>query len=230
MFASPCSLRSAQCATLIALAAAAGISRFEPAPARPAVGVAAIVSILAAMAKTPQAHTYPISIAVCAHAAPRARMTLAASAAETLAPLAAEAPAAGWSPAPSAIESAISFFDWAGAAPTVREYSYPYAVGPPRRGYATPLRVAGNALPGDSSTRRSQVSRIARVSENISSAYVIRTEDRGPRLARLAFVPSSALRACREHAESGEPGPLSRPAHSPARFCAPSRGATAVSP
>jgi hypothetical protein len=198
MFSSPCSLRSAQCATLIALAAAAGISRFEPAPAKPAVGVMAIVSMLAAVAKTPQTPAYPVSIAACAHAAPIAQMTLAASAAETVAPfaLAAEAPAAGWTPTPPAIESEISFFDWVGAVPTARQHSYPYAVGPPRRGTDTPLRAAGHALPGDSPARRSQVSRIARVSEFhfASGAHVTRTADSGPASAESFSPPSSAPR------------------------------------
>lgn len=221
MFSSPCSLRSPTCATLIALAAAAGISRFEPAPARSVAPLPAIIRVLAAAAKAPQAHTYPVSIAACAQAAPIAQMTLAASAAETPVPLAAESPAPGWSPTPSAIESDISFFCWVGAVPTARQHSYPYAVGPPRHGIPTPLRVAGNALPGDSSTRRSQVSRIARVSPKISSAHVIRTEGRGSKLARLSSGPSSALR--------GEPALLSCFANPPARFCAPALGTAAFS-
>ena len=206
MFSSPCSLRSAQCATLIALAAAAGISRFEPAPAKPMAGVAAIVSMLAAVATTPQTPAYPISIAACAHAAPRAQMTLAASAAETFAPLSAEAPAASWSPTPLAIKTEISFFDCARAVPAARKHSYPYAVGPPRHGIDNPLRVAGNALPGDSSTRRSQVSRIARVSEFhfASGAHVTRTADSGPASAESFFSRAAAKRVHPALVDSGE--------------------------
>jgi hypothetical protein len=194
MFSSPCSLRSAQCATLIALAAAAGISRFEPAPAKPTASLRAIVSVLAAVAKSPQAPSYPVSLAACAHTAPIAQTTLAASAVATLPPLAAASPATGWSPAPSAIEIDITFFNWVGAVPTARQHSYPYAVGPPRRGSHLPLRVAGNALPGDSSTRRSQVSRIARVFIFELSAPPMRLADSGPKLAESISSPGSALR------------------------------------
>ena len=232
MFSSPCSLRSSTCATLIALAAAAGISRFEPAPAKPTVGVAAIVSMLATVAKTPQTHAYPVSLAACAHAAPMAQMTLAASDAETLAPFAAESPAAGWSPVPSAIESEISFFDWVGAVPTARQHSYPYAVGPPRHGISNPLRVAGTAVLGDSSTRRSQVSRIARVSVSVPCAPLMRLTDSGPKLAESFSLPSSAVRACREHAGSGEPDFSALTANRVRRFarlCAPASRRPALS-
>jgi len=222
MFSSPCSLRSAQCATLIALAAAAGISRFEPVPAKPAVGVAAIVRLLAAVAKNPQTHHYPISVAACAHAMPKAQMTLAVSTAASLAPLGTGSSAAGWLPAPSVIETEISFFDWVGAVPAVRQHSFPYAVGPPRRGNDNPLRVAGTALPGDSSTRRSQVSRIALVSVSAPSAPLMRLTDSGPKLAESFFLPSSALR--------GEPQLLPNLVRSLARIAASACGAAAFLP
>ena len=123
-----------------------------------------------------------------------AQMTLTVSAAERFAPIVAEMPGTSWSPAPSAIESEISFFDWVGAVPTARQHSYPYAVGPPLHGIAKKLRVAGNALPGDSSTRRSPVSRIARVSVSAPSASLMRLTDSGPSLAESFSLPSSALR------------------------------------
>jgi hypothetical protein len=161
---------------------------------------------LATVAKAPPTPSYPVSIAACAHAAPIAQLTLTTSAGATLAPLAAESPATDWSPARSAIESEISFFDWVGAVPTAREHSYPYAVGPPRRGIHPPLRVAGKALPGDSPTRRSQVSRIARAVGFyfVSGAHVTRTADSGPASAESFFPPSFALRVRHERVASGE--------------------------
>ena len=197
MFSSPCSLRSSTCATLIALAAAAGISRCAPAPAKPAASLRAIVSVLAAGAKRPSTPAYPFSIAACAHASPLARRTLAVATAETLTPLAAAAPAAGWSPVPPALELETSFFDWVHAVPTARQHSHPYAVGPPARGIDQPRRAAGNALPGDSSARRSQVSRIARVFISFSPASLRRGPDSGPRLPESISAPVSARRVPR---------------------------------
>jgi len=222
MFSSPCSLRSSTCATLIALATAAGISRFEPPPAHTAASLPAIIRVLAAVAKPPQVPSYPLSIAACAQAGPTAPRTLSAWAGETLAPPAATASAAGWSPTPCAIETEISFFDWAGAVPTAREHSYPYAVGPPRRGTDTPLRAAGHAWPGDSSARRSQVSRIAHV-------YVLTVV--APLTRPSSFLPRSASRFSPASAEASQPGFSLRAVQLAVRLVARARsGAAFLSP
>jgi hypothetical protein len=117
--------------------------------------------------------------------------------------------------APAAM-SPLSFSSPAAPALSARRHSFPYAVGPPRRGIHSNLRATGTEVPGDLSARRSQVSRIARVSLLTLRARAPRASDQGPKSAGSLFSPSSALR--------GEPEPLLGHLRSRshfARLCAP---------
>ncbi|MBI5772032.1 MAG: hypothetical protein HZA93_29935 [Verrucomicrobia bacterium] len=180
MFTSPCSLRSAQCATLIALAAAAGLARFEPAedtPAPPASTPTAAVAIR----PTPR-FAYPLLVATSAIEWSPHSFSVAASVSEWTPPCAlAPAPAAA-APIPPRALAIFHFPAPAAPALSVRKHSHPYAIGPPAPIAPNPLRAAGLARPGDSPARRTSVSRIARVfvPANSSGAHVTRTADSGP--------------------------------------------------
>ncbi len=231
MISSPCSLRSAQCAALIALATAAGISRFEPAPAKPAARPSgAEARATPAVTASSRTQFYPAAMQALAPRIAAARTTIdfsPSSLAASAPDLVAEAPVDSWPPLAPSEAPPLIFSTPVPPALSARQHSYPYAVGPPRGGNARKLRAAGNALPGDSSARRSQVSRIARVFISIFRAPLTRTADSGPQLAESHFAPSSAPRARREpartepaeRAESGEPE--SSPGHvrsAPRRF------------
>lgn len=194
MFRSPCSLRSSTCATLIALAAAAGISRFEPAQVKPAGPLTAVISMLASASKQPQAHTYPVSLAACGETADNGRNAISLAHAETASAAADLAGGADGPPLPATAEAEVVCFDWIGAAPTAQKHSYPYAVGPPEEETKKPLRAAGNALLGDSSARRSPFARIAPVFISKSLALVARHSDLGGSLAESNFSADSVLR------------------------------------
>ena len=232
MFFSPCSLRSTQCATLIALAAAAGISRTGPAPEKPTAPHPVVgAQTFAAIAAISRAQFY---LAAMQTLAPSFRVSCAtfdferddATGYSTL-DLPTLASAETSPPVAPPEESPLIFRSPAAPALSARQHSYPYAVGPPRRGIAQSLRVADTAVPGDSSTRRSQVSRIARVFIAVPSALLTRLTDSGPKLAESIFSPNSAPHACREPAESGDPGFPPHHIRSLARSCAPAWRVTA---
>ena len=206
MFSSPCSLRSTQCATLIALATAAGISRTEQPPANNASAPATPQSVhsdnffaaqprayrLAATAPAPWLR--PASVA--ATQAPPNSPEIAPVADpthDTSPPSCAAAPDATLAPFPPALATVSVFF--APPAPTLStpKHSLPFAIGPPRCGTPTRLRAAGTELPGDSPASRSQISRIATVPILIFRARSA-PSDKGPTSARSRSSPSSALR------------------------------------
>lgn len=190
MFTSPCSLRSPACAALIALATAAGLSRFEPAPGKPVQPETAKSETSTGTTRTrSHAQIYPAAFAVLPPqpCASHARLTIstddATGAATARLVL---APDEAWPPAPPVATVSNFFFNWTAAMPTVREHSHPFAVGPPHRAIdEQKLRAAGLARPGDSPARRSQVSRIARVFISSSRASLTR---------RAQISPSPALR------------------------------------
>jgi len=210
MFPCVCSLRSTQCAALIALATVAGISRFEPAhdsrvtPERPVAVQRKIVERKASFS----AQVYPVSMHSLAALvyAPQADFRLdhkneggggagigmAAELTETLAP------------GPRVFEAVANYFGSPVVKPTARGHSYPYAVGPPRCGIHSNLRAVGTEVPDDSPARRWQDLRIVTVSTLTGCAPRRRTTDSGPTLAGSPFSPSCALR--------GEPGIEQRPA------------------
>ncbi|MBI4625824.1 MAG: hypothetical protein HY736_21710 [Verrucomicrobia bacterium] len=224
MFSSPCSLRSTQCAALIALAAAAGISRFEPAPANPAMPrSAASAPDSAAVPSASGVQFYAAAMAAFAPQFRGARVT-GNSARDRMAgdshlEWSAFAPAEARPPAAPAATAPLVFPAPAAPALSVRQHSYPYAAGPPPGGIHSKLRAAGTEVPGDSSARRSQVSRIAPVSF-LLRARPQRATDRGPGSARSNFPPSSALR--------GEPGFLPREFRAGARLDASAWHGTAI--
>lgn len=214
MFHSPCSLRSSTCATLIALAAAAGISRIEPAAAKPLAPLQAVIRVLATASRQTFAHTYPISLAACAQPVQCRQSVFSLEAADPV-PAAALAGVVDCPASPTLVEAEISFFGHVDAAPTAQKHSYPYAVGPPECGTENPIRAAGNALPGDSPARRSPCSRIAPVFVSKFPALLARQFDSGRLSAESNFLPDSALRS--------EPEPPLDQRCSPERFSAPDR-------
>ncbi len=215
MFASPCSLRSTQCATLIALAAAAGISRFEPAPAKPsapqAIGASQTVVVSTPIFRlrfypaAMQALAPPVHILRGIYDFERGLTTGFASLDFT-----ALAPAEMRPPVDPAAEAPVTFVAPTAPALSTRKHSHPYAVGPPTGGIEQPLRAAGTAVPGDSSARRSQVPRIARVFLSFSSARLMRLTVSG--LKAIESDASPKFRPARRTGRSSPPDPRGRSA------------------
>ncbi len=181
MFVSPCSLRSTQCAALIALAAAAGIMRVEVAEAR------------SSDSRTTQPDTNRAARAEFPRSAPTARFQLAFDAVapwlalfQAAAQLPAEAPAAVAAPRPSTAPAApLPFPPRLCCGPTARQHSYPFAVGPPAPSVTPSPRAAGMFVPGNSAAPGSVFTTVSRVAhpDEVSSPA---------RLARL-ISPSHAL-------------------------------------
>lgn len=217
MFPSPCFFRSAPCATLIALAAAAGISRIEP---DLATAAASRTEAHASGEKLAQPLPFvllraalrgDLTASFAGHRAEGGPASLLRSHArgEPRPEISALAPAGSWSPRVFAATSPIVFIPPNEPIPAARKHSYPYAVGPPRRGSHPSLHAASTKVPGDSSARRTPVSRIAPISLLIPLAQLMRVSDQGPESARSILSPSSAPR--------GEPGFIFSPAPHPAR-------------
>lgn len=188
MFSCACSLRSTQCAALIALAAAAGIMRIEtahpeaPEAPRNSEGVSATEVVVSAES----ARYYHAS---AENQAPWLRLI------ELTTDVANEAVAeVTWVTAPSIRSSGrfTSADDVVTLSP--RQHSYPFAVGPPDRGSTWIRRVADTRVSGDSAARRTFFSRVAAVWLVGFSAPLLRHENRVPFLAREFFEPSSAPR------------------------------------
>lgn len=225
MFSSPCSLRSTQCAALIALAAAAGISRFEPAHAKPnAPNPIVGTRTFAVVTSVSRAQFYFAAIQALA---PRFRVShptfdfeRADATGRSHLEMFALAPVASWPPAAASPAPPLNFGAPTVSALSARNHSFPYAVGPPPRGIHCKLRAAGIEVPGGSPVRRGQVSRIAPFSFLIFQARAPRATDCGPRSAESLPAPNSALR--------GEPESLPRHVRPPARFAAPARNGTAL--
>jgi len=211
MFASPCSLRSTQCAALIALATAAGIMRVEVAEAR----------VSASRANQSDEHAYsqierhlPVSaarfqVAFDAVAPWLALFQVAAhSVAECPAEVSAPRPSAG-SPPRVPLPTRL------GCGPTARQHSYPFAVGPPTCGATSPARADDTSVSPDSAARRIAISRVAVVTLSSFSARLTRLGTPGPKLAGTFSSPSLAPR--------GEPVALRLPSAASAAFGLPSR-------
>lgn len=136
MYSSPCSLRSTQCATLITLAAAAGIPRTEQptAPIDSAPPTPTVVSVATRVTPPPQFFQL-------AAAAPAPWLRPATAQPAAPAPDEAPSPPAGYvpppapcvlpPPAPAALHVPRPLLT---AAHSVRRHSHPYALGPPPRG------------------------------------------------------------------------------------------------
>lgn len=198
MFISPCSLRSTQCAALIALATAAGIARVEVAEARGESSRSTKPETnLATRVEVPRfGQTAPFQVAFDAIAPWLAFLQIAAlgvadGESEVSAPLPAVTRATPL-PFPSRLR----------CGPTARQHAYPFAVGPPPDVTQPTSRADDTSVSADSAARRTAVSRVVAVSLLSLSARLTRLGIPGPTLAGTFSSPSSALR--------GEPALLPR--------------------
>jgi hypothetical protein len=182
MFLSACSLRSTQCAALIALAAAAGISRFEHEPAASMTndsGAAPPQSTTARAIFSDQRSLTFASVRwfqsaaetlIAIFAPERARAATqnnvsANSPVDSPAPSPFLAGDSSLAPPPPAIGGTVIFFPEPAPAVTEHDHVWPYAVGPPRHGTNRQkiLRVASTAVPCDSTPRRMSASTVSRI-------------------------------------------------------------------
>lgn len=231
MFASPCSLRSAHCATLIALAAAAGIARVDPAVQCARGGydatnhnvthrpVVARTSLPDFTATTPTTWLGRIAL-FAAWWLGKETNDRAASAAERDTSIRTVALPEISSPgAPAGPKGVTSDFHFGRPALCTGAHLLPFAVGPPGRRIHSSLRAVGTEVPGDSSARRSQVTRIVCASFLIHLESATRATGQRPESAGSIRSPSSTLR--------GELGLLSCHARFRPRVCAPASAGAA---
>ena len=217
MFSSVCSLRSAQCAALIALATVAGIARFESSsPSQPNAGPSSPASSLAA----PRHRTHLDPCVLLAHvirlyrdvflapslpcSTPDERPARAANLPpQALAPGAAPTP--GWpanlAASPRAFARPADF-----ASDAVRSHRFPFAVGPPAQPTPPPHRADGTSVRPNVSARCPCAPSIVIV-RLFPVARPARRRFSGPPLAARQLLPSFALR--------GEPAPLPPPVRCP---------------
>lgn len=190
MFVSPCTLRSTQCAALIALATAAGIMRVEVAEARssdsrttkPETNLASRLEL----PRSPQTARFEVTFDAVAP-----WLALFQVAAQHPA----ESPAGIAAPQTSAASAApLPFPPRLCCGPTARQHSYPFAVGPPAYDTTHATRADDTSVSPDSTARRIVVSRVAAVSLSSFSARLTRLGTPGPTLAGTFSSPSSALR------------------------------------
>lgn len=209
MFVSPCTLRSTQCAALIALATVAGIMRVEVAEAR------------SSDARTTKPETNRVARLELPRSTPTTRFQVAFDAVapwlalfQVAAQLTAESPAEIAAPRPSTAPAApLPFPPRLRGGPTARQHSYPFAVGPPPLGTTSPTRADDTSVSPDSTARRIAVSRVDVVSLSSFSARLTRLGTPGPKLAGTFSSPSFALR--------GEPVALRLPSAVPAALGLP---------
>jgi hypothetical protein len=187
MFPCACSLRSTQCAALIALAAAAGIMRIEPPPAPMAETPARQPIRQSAQIEWGKQRMEVRAATEIFRLQLRSLLELAAScdAFETCSPLpgfvACRACAAAYSVPPA-------------AAPSARQHSFPFAVGPPADGAILDPRAADIEVSGDLAARRSTRFRVAVCFVLLFAALTQRDAHRTTESAGSAFDPSLALR------------------------------------
>lgn len=193
MFPSACSLRSTQCAALIALATAAGISRFEPVTPTATNATDPISSTKAELRTTVSASYFQFALKLLA---PWLQSSSGEIRAEADAPpplgtftavrakdFRSSGPAGRF--LPRRLERAVS-------APSSRQHSFPYAAGPPAHGIASNPRADGTCVPCDSAARSISSVRIAAVSRvpGPFDARLARREFAGAILARPFLFPS----------------------------------------
>jgi hypothetical protein len=223
MFPCGCSLRSTQCAALIALATAAGIVRMDSARAAVSADTKAYkpaaVDVrlehriepsryqIALQVLAPWLRVFGISIQESASGSP-VLVAAALTATESAADCGSRyfGPPA-LSPTPSlAVATEVqrpNVFAWVAPAPTARHYAFPFAVGPPAAATrSSNLRVMGTAVPGDRIARWMSVSPVAVSFFSMSGAPEWCAVSPGHSLAGSDFLPSFALR--------GEPVPASQ--------------------
>ena len=184
MFPCACSLRSTQCAALIALAAAAGIMRIEPRNERagsssPSGEQVSIKSVDQAARSMSRFHIDGGTIA------PWVRLVHVTWQLVDWAPPALSPP----------IEKILRprFIETL-PLPSARQHSFPYAVGPPPSRITPTPRAGDTEVSGDSIARRGLFSRLAADLFLHRFARTPRTGNPGPKLAGTFSNPSSALR------------------------------------
>ena len=217
MFSSVCSLRSAQCAALIALATVAGIARFEPSsPSQNDADPRSPASSLTA----PRHRTHLHPCVLLAHVirlyrdvffapslpcpTPDERPALAANVPpHGLAPGTPPSPSwpAGLATSPRAFARPADF-----ASDAVRSHRFPFAVGPPAQPTNPPHRADGTSVRPNVSARCPCAPSIVLV-RLFPVARPARRSFSGQPITAGPFRPSSALR--------GEPAPLPAPVRFP---------------
>jgi hypothetical protein len=205
MFPGACSLRSAQCAALIALATVAGISRFEPSSPSEAANPNSGPSFSQATAAS-SSSSHRLSVLAHLIRLYRERFTLSSrylsSAADDLAahgsllaPLA--FPAASAADQPHLAEFPAAAFGFSrpinDASDAVRCHRFPFAVGPPAPTATSPQRADSTSVLRDVSARWPFVPPDIPF-RLVSVARLACREFSGPTLDAANFPPSSALR------------------------------------
>ena len=210
MFSSVCSIRSAQCAALIALAAVVGLSRFEP-TSQPEPDTAGASSVTRSV---PRHSSFSHAFGLLAHAIGLYREAFIRPAFISTPPAdestarALARPPLGCSSADPIVSvrradfpvDAFAFShppDRESAA--VRPHRLPFAVGPPSPHVTPPHRAAGTSVPKDVTARWPMYTPVVPLSVS-PVARVACCQLVGQHLAALKFLPSSALR--------GEPAPF----------------------
>ena len=210
MFPSVCSIRSAQCAALIALAAVVGLSRFEP-TSQPEPDTAGTSSVTRSVPRHPSfSHAFGLlahAIGLYREAFIRPAFISTPPADESTARALARPPL-GCSTADPIVSTLRADFpvdafafshppDRESAA--VRQHRFPFAVGPPSPHVTPPHRAAGTSVPKDVTARWPMYTPVVPFSVS-PVARVACCQLVGQHLAALKFLPSFALR--------GEPAPF----------------------
>ena len=210
MFPSVCSIRSAQCAALIALAAVVGLSRFEP-TSQPEPDTAGTSSVTRSV---PRHSSFSRAFGLLAHAIGlyrevfvRPAFISSPPADESTARALARPPLGCSSAEPIVSVRRADFLLDAFAfshpqdreSTAVRQHRFPFAVGPPSPHVTPPHRAAGTSVPKDVTARWSIYAPVVPLSVS-PVARVACCQLVGQRLAALKFLPSFALR--------GEPAPF----------------------
>jgi len=220
MFASPCNLRSTQCAALIALATVAGIARVETTSQPNGAAIVAETNTLT----TPAAHpTLPGFTLAPTSSAPWLQpfatlvlwflsaenrsdpdLAVATSSAPGQAPVAAAliTPPAPTLPPAKTTEPSVVHRSAPRVALGSRSHLIPFAVGPPRSQRTPPLRANGTPVPTVDFARRLFVVPVAHFSFRLVARLACGSFSRHPWVG-LIFSPSFVLR--------GAPGSLPAP-------------------
>jgi hypothetical protein len=233
MFPSPCSLRSAQCATLIALAAAAGIMRVEQAASPTAVPAFDYEepALVAASASGWTDRIHSLALVATKRCFSIGELQDVAkwkfeTASDEVPPMV----RLGQAPVDPTTDSVNSNADsspivaagYGGmysegtfGAPSARQHSYPYAVGPPRTRANSNPRADDTSVSGDLAACRTLVLQVALGFQLPLGARRTRESDQASKRAGTFSEPSFALRGEPEHLErsfvgsrSANPNPL----------------------
>ena len=215
MFPSVCSIRSAQCAALIALAAVVGLSRFEP-TSQPEPDTAGASSVTRSVPRH-SSFSHPLAsraFGLLAHAIGLYREVFVRPALIS-SPPAYESTASALARPPLGCSSAdpivsvrradfpVDAFAFSHPpdreSAAVRQHRLPFAVGPPPPHATPPHRAAGTSVPKDVTARWPMYTPVVPFSVS-PVARVACCQLVGQRLAARKFPPSFALR--------GEPAPF----------------------